>query len=366
MSPRVNQDSIAPRRARTLAREILAWYREQARDLPWRHSDDPYAIWVSEVMLQQTRVEVVRGRWQRFLDRFPDIRTLAEATEAEVLAEWAGLGYYRRVRSLHRAARELADRSVTRLPSTSAELRLLPGFGAYTAGAVASIAFGERVAAIDGNVERVLSRLLALAGDPARGEARDQVRALATALLDRTEPGELNQALMELGATVCTPRAPLCAQCPWEAPCRARVLGAQTEYPRRPPRRAAVDVVCFAAVARGPGGKFLFRRRPEGGHNAALWEFPSTGLLVPDPAPDPSSELRMLGETLGLNWQIHEALVSVRHTITHHRITVIAHAVEPGDLPVTDDLDWLEPPVAKGRGLTAAGSKILAALPTLL
>lgn len=365
MSPGVNQHAIAPRRARSLASDLLEWYEEAARELPWRHSRDPYAIWVSEVMLQQTRVEVVAGRWQRFLDRFPDIEALAAADEADLLAEWAGLGYYRRVKSLGRAARVLVDRGVRELPRSAAELRLLPGFGAYTAGAVASIAFGEPVPAVDGNVERVFARLLALEEDPSRGESRKTVVASATSLLDRADPALLNQALMELGATVCTPRAPRCDDCPWSGRCRARTLGAVEDYPRRPPRRKPVDVVSFVAVARDDGGRLLFRRRPDGGHNAGLWELPSTQLLEPSSDPDPGTHLTALGTDLGRAWVIHEPLAQVRHSITHHRITAIALGVQDREEAV-DPLQWLSPVEARERGLTAATGKVLDRLPTLL
>lgn len=366
MPASVNQDAIAPGHARALARDLLAWYELAARDLPWRHTRDPYAIWVSEVMLQQTRVEVVAGRWQRFLDRFPDIATLSTAPESEVLAEWAGLGYYRRARSLHRAAQELIARGVDALPGSCAELRLLPGFGTYTAGAVASIAFAERVAAVDGNVERVMARLMALPEDPARGAARDTVRDSATAMLRGVDPAALNQALMELGATVCTPRAPRCSACPWSGACRAHALHAQADYPRRPERKPAIAVTSYVGVARNAQGEYLFRQRPAGGHNAGLWELPRTEFLVPESVPDPSGELRSLAAGLGQDWEIGDALVSVPHTITRHRITLIAYRVVVTAGEHDGGGSWLSCERATGRGLTAATAKILKRLPPLL
>jgi A/G-specific adenine glycosylase len=366
MSSTVNQQGIPPGRVRALATDLLNWYGVEARDLPWRQTRDPYAIWVSEVMLQQTRVEVVVNRWGSFLERFPDIASLAKAPQADVLAEWAGLGYYRRVRSLHRAACELADRGVDELPRSSAELRLLPGFGAYTAGAVASIAFGERVPAVDGNVERVFARLLALSGDPARGTAKSELRAWATAMLDRADPAELNQALMELGATVCTPRSPSCGRCPWSARCRAHAMGAAGDYPRRPAPRPAINVLSFVAVARDSKGRMLFRRRADGGHNAGLWELPSTAFLVPDAFPDPATELRALGLELDREWEVQGGLTRVKHSITHHRITAVAHAVADQGRRAPDPLAWLDSDGARKRGLTAAAGKILERLPTLI
>jgi len=365
MSPGVNQHAIPPRQARSLASDLLDWYAEYARDLPWRRSQDPYGIWVSEVMLQQTRVEVVAGRWQKFLDRFPDIEALAAAAEADVLAEWAGLGYYRRVRSLHRAACELVDRGVTELPRSAAELRLLPGFGAYTSGAVASIAFGERVPAVDGNVERVFARLLALDADPAKGDAKKVVHAAAVALLDRAEPADLNQALMELGATVCTPRSPGCEVCPWSGRCRARALDAAADYPRRPAPRRTEEVLCFVAVARDHAGRMLFRQRPEGGHNAGLWELPSTDFHPVASEPDPVGALANLARELERKWNVADPLTKVRHSITHHRITAVAHAVQDAS-GSKDGIEWIRPEEARTRGLTAATAKILDRLPTLL
>src|ERR1035437_1757300 len=200
-----------------LRSELLAWYRHNRRDLPWRRNTDPYSIWVSEIMLQQTRVAVVVERYQAFLARFPTLVSLALAPEQEVLAEWSGLGYYRRARMLHKAAQYVASHHQGNLPARSKELRLLPGIGAYTAAAIASIAHGEVVAVVDGNVERVLCRLEGWeAGSRKGGGAalRHKIEELACQLVDPAQPGEFNQALMELGATVCLPRNPKCLACP--------------------------------------------------------------------------------------------------------------------------------------------------------
>jgi A/G-specific adenine glycosylase len=241
-------------------RKLLAWYRRRGRDLPWRRTDDPYAIWVSEIMLQQTRVAAVVPYYERFLARFPDVATLARARIDTVLAHWSGLGYYRRARFLHAAARRVAREG---FPRTAADWRDLPGVGAYTAAAVASIAFGEPVAVVDGNVERVLCRMEA-ADLPKRA-----VRDLAQEWLAPRAPGDFNQAMMELGATVCTPRAPDCARCPVRRFCAGQ--GDRFPSPRARPRpveeRRAVG---FATR----DGKVFLRRRDGSGLLAGMWDLP--------------------------------------------------------------------------------------------
>src|SRR5437660_1864221 len=209
-------DLTKPTHTRSFRRNLLTWYREHQRPLPWRKTRDPYRIWVSEIMLQQTRVAAVLEHYKRFLKKFPTVRHLAFATEAEVLAAWSRVGYYRRARMLHRAAKLVATERSGRVPQTAAKLRILPGIGRYTANAIASIAFGEPVAVVDGNVERVLERL--------SGERLPDERlwAVASDLLVRERPGDFNQAMMELGATVCMPRAPLCLSCPVVEMCSTR------------------------------------------------------------------------------------------------------------------------------------------------
>jgi A/G-specific adenine glycosylase len=213
--------SIGKLNVRAIRKALLRWFRAQQRDLPWRRTRDPYAVWISEIMLQQTRVAAVIPYYERFLERFPDFRALAAAPEEEVLRMWAGLGYYSRARNLHRAARQMVE--LGGFPRSYETLRRLAGIGDYTAGAVASIAFGAPQVAIDGNVRRVVTRL--------SGDAAVEVRAQAEALLDRRHPGEWNQALMELGATVCAPRQPRCAQCPVARWCRARAAGLERVLP---------------------------------------------------------------------------------------------------------------------------------------
>ncbi len=346
------------RRAKSLADALVLWYQAERRDLPWRRTRDPYAIWISEVMLQQTRVEVVRGRWERFLARFPDLPRLAGAPLEEVLAEWAGLGYYRRPRQLHAAARQVMAEHRGRLPSSSRLLRRLPGFGPYTAGAVASIAFGEAVPAVDGNVQRVIGRLLALPEDPRTAAGAKIVADTIRGLLRHGEPAILNQGLMELGAVRCLPRQPLCEGCPWSGECRAHELGNVEDYPPRRKRPSKVEVASYAAVHEVEG-RFLLRRRSREAHNEGLWEFPTAPWH--EGSPDAHRARRLLaslGRSLGLEWTLVEDLGTVHHTITRHRITLVPWRVEGDPVAASEDLRWVDPEGMKALGLTAAAARI--------
>ncbi len=255
--------------AGAVRRLLLAFYDARARDLPWRRDTDPYRVWVSEVMLQQTRVETVVPYYERWLERFPTLDALAEAPIDDVLHAWAGLGYYRRAHNLHRAARAVRERHHGELPEDPDALRDLPGIGDYTAGAIASIAFGRPEPAVDGNVRRVLSRLHDLPGPGAA-----ELRRLAAALVPEDRPGDFNQALMEFGATVCTPRAPRCEACPLAEHCRARAAGTQLERPLPKPSKPIPEDDVGTAVVVAPDGALLLVRRPDDGLLAGLWEFP--------------------------------------------------------------------------------------------
>jgi A/G-specific adenine glycosylase len=252
-----------------LAAALLAHFDTHRRAMPWRETSDPYAIWVSEVMLQQTRVDTVRPYYERWMARFPTAVALAQADLDEVLRYWQGLGYYGRARNLHRAAVVVRERFAGAVPGDPATLRGLPGVGEYTAGAVASIAFGVPTPAIDGNARRVLARVCGLE-DPGAAE----VRRLAAALVPADRPGDFNQALMELGATVCTPRSPACGRCPVASRCRARALGQQERWPRSKKRQPVpLETVETAVLLRDDGGVLLVRR-PVDGFLGGTWEFP--------------------------------------------------------------------------------------------
>ncbi|MGE5645209.1 MAG: A/G-specific adenine glycosylase [Acidobacteriota bacterium] len=301
-------------------RALLRWYRKAKRDLPWRLTRDPYRIWLSEVMLQQTRVAAALPYYERFLQRFPDAATLARAPEAEVLAAWAGLGYYSRARNVHKAAKLIAHAG---FPRDYDGIRALPGVGDYTAAAVASIAFDLPHAVLDGNVMRVLARVTNDDGRLDSSPTRTRLRDLAAAMLDRKRPGEHNQALMELGATVCLPGAPLCLVCPVAAFCEARRLGREGRLPvkSRPAEPLRLELQ-FLVVRRN--GSYLLRRRPaDSGRMAGFWELPEPAQL---PGTAPAA-----------------ALGSFRHTITHHHYTVTVFEAEaPGAAPhIPPDFEWI-------------------------
>ncbi len=255
----------------SLARRVIGWYRRERRDLPWRRTRDPYRIWISEVMLQQTRVAAVIPYYEGFLARFPDAASLAAAPEDDLLALWSGLGYYSRARNLQKAARLIRDAGA--FPRDYESIRALPGVGGYTAAAVASIAFDLPHAVADGNVFRVLARFRADGGDIGSSTTRARLAAQAQALLDRRHPGDFNQAMMELGATVCLPRAPRCEACPLARDCRARREGKPERYPARRPRPTPVRVERVLLLVRNRG-RLLMRKA------AGFWELPEASELA--------------------------------------------------------------------------------------
>ncbi len=301
-------------------RALLRWYDRHKRDLPWRKRQrDPYAQWVAEIMLQQTRVDTVLSYYERFLDRFPTVTALARAHHDAVLKLWEGLGYYRRVLHLHRAAIELdeADRPV---PTTAADLRTLPGIGEYTAAAIASIAYGERVAAVDGNVARVIARLFGVTDDilSTRGKAR--ITAIAHELIPPGRPGDFNQAWMDLGSSICTPTSPDCPRCPLCKDCNAVATGRSESLPRRgierdrTPRAQSLVVGVFAR-----NGRLLMRRRPPGGLWSNLWELP--GVVVAG-TKGHARAVRLLANDCGLDGASDVTKVgTVRHKLTHRSLT---------------------------------------------
>ena len=265
-----------------LRERLIAWYDENQRDLPWRANKDPYGIWVSEIMLQQTRVAVVSDRYKAFMERFPTLADLASAPEQEVLALWSGLGYYRRARMLHKAAQFVTDHLGGVLPATSEELRKLPGIGAYTSAAIASIAHGEHVAVVDGNVERVLCRLAGW-GEGGRTSAtalRKKIEDRASALVDAERPGDFNQAMMELGATVCLPRNPQCPVCPVSAYCKTRGEHKTLPRPKMLSREVAHALsVRTSGVGRRSAGQqrevLLEQRSADKSVMPGMWELPT-------------------------------------------------------------------------------------------
>jgi A/G-specific adenine glycosylase len=334
--------------------DLLAWYDRHRRELPWRRNAEPYRVWLSEVMLQQTRVETALPYYERFLQRFPDVTVLAAAPIEEVLALWSGLGYYRRARQLHEAAHRIARDG---FPVTAAEWRELPGIGEYTAAAVASIAFGETTPVVDGNVLRVTARLLALAEDPQRAASRQRLRAAAADLLDPDRPGDSNQALMELGALICTPRTPKCLLCPLASRCEARRLGAPERFPRARERPAPKRLERVVAVVEVGGRRLLFRRDQAEALLAGLWELPWTG--EEEGAVDPA---KTLGRRYGGRWRLGERLGAVRHGITHRAYVLEVFRAEvegSGELGEGRQAGWFSAEEAAALPTSSMVAKVL-------
>lgn len=305
-------------RVRRLRGKLLQWYDAHRRDLPWRRSRDPYAIWISETMLQQTRVETVIPYYERFLARFPDVESLASADRDDVFELWSGLGYYSRARNLQRAAQMMCDEFGNRLPDTAADLRRLPGVGRYTAGAVASIAFDRPEPVVDGNVARVLTRLLDLRADITRKDVAERLWQEAEALARGPRPGDLNQALMEFGATQCTPRSPRCHEgCPLARSCRGLASGDVESLPTKPKKRPPRSVQAIA-VWLPRNRRVLAVQRPETGLLANLWELPGGELARGVEAKDRVASL--IEERVGLSIRSPLHAGTLEHVFTHLRM----------------------------------------------
>lgn len=315
--------TFPPARRRALQKRLLNWFSANARDLPWRRDREPYRVWLAEVMLQQTRAEQAIPYFEKFLTRFPTISDLAAAPIDAVLKSWEGLGYYTRARHLHAAARQIMERYGGQFPQSLEEIRSLPGIGEYTAAAIASLAFGQNAAAVDGNVLRVLSRLTAYEGDIRRPDARRVLQAVAHDLLPRGCAGAFNEALMDLGATVCTPRSPSCRACPWNSFCAANAGGNPESYPRRKRRKKVPHRHVGAALVRDNRGRFLIARRRDGGMLGGLWEFPG-GTREPGETIE-QCIARELKEELGIEVEVGPHFLTVRHAFSHFTMDLHAH-----------------------------------------
>lgn len=305
----------------------MAWFRANARDLPWRRTKDPYAIWVSEIMLQQTRVETVWPYYEKFVARWPSVRSLASADPEEVRAAWSGLGYYRRAELMLEAAKMVAARPDGRLPSGPEELASLPGFGPYTTGAVASIAFDHPIPAIDGNAERVLSRILAVEGDVGRGKAPGELRSFAGALAQGDSPGDLNQALIELGARICV-RRPKCLLCPIRDDCQAKKLGLESTIPR-PRRRPKKKEIQLTAAVLFDRASIVLVQQSERDLFPRFWCPPTVNGRT-----SPTGAAAQLLTDYGLRVDGLTSTGEVTHVLTHRAITAsVLKGPIPLDLP---------------------------------
>jgi len=345
---------------------LLHWYEAERRDLPWRRTTDPYLVLVSEIMLQQTRVETVIPRYARFLERFPDLPALASASPEDVLAEWSGLGYYRRARSLHAAARAIVDEHGGEFPRQYAPLRALPGIGDYTAAAIAAIAFGEPHVGIDGNVSRVLCRYFGIAEPPTRVAVRRRLAAAAESLLDEHAPGDVTQALMELGARVCMPRSPRCPDCPLLRRCVAATEGIQKLLPVR--KKQEITDVTEAAGVIERDGRFLLLRGQRPGVLEDMWEFPTRDSRLREPvvaerAIDPAADLCGYLADLGQRPVALREVGQIRHGITNRRIACTVYRADAapagsGDAAATADLGWFTLAEAARLPLAASAKRI--------
>ena len=325
-------------------KRVLAWYAREGRKLPWRGSPDPYAVWVSEIMLQQTRVEVVIPYFERWMKRFPGIPDLAMASEQDVLAQWEGLGYYSRARNLHKAARIIMEKHGGELPHDLAALRSLPGIGRYTVGAIASMAFRQDVPTMDANLRRVFARVFDVA-EPADSPAGEEILwRLAEQHLPRGRAGDYNQALMDLGATICLSKKPRCLLCPLSILCQACRLAIQEERPVLKPKAVVPHYTVTAAVV-GRNGKVLLAKRPSKGLLGGMWEFPG-GKIEKDETFEACLR-REIREELGAEIQVGLPFGIYQHAYTHFRITLHAFLCELTDgepKPIeAAELAWVRP-----------------------
>ena len=350
---------------------LLDWFARNARDLPWRRTLDPYAIWISEIMLQQTQVKTVIPYWERWMRALPDVRALAKASPEKVLKLWEGLGYYTRARNLQKAAQQIVREHGGRFPSAFDDILALPGVGRYTAGAIASIAFNEAAPILDGNVIRVLTRLFGIGDNPREKEINDRLWSLAGVLVQRAAgnhkqfsilnfqfsiagaPSALNQSLMELGALLCTPRQPRCDECPVRRHCEARKTGRVEMLPNLG-KRPAATARRFAAFLVRRRSRWLVQQRPAGVVNAHLWEFPN--VEIPDRAPLADAAAQLFGPRI----RKLAPLTTIRHTITRYRISVEASlATLPDRGPSRERANWLSLAELDRLPFTSAHRKLL-------
>ena len=321
----------------TLSRLLLKWYRQHGRTLPWRDHPDPYAVWVSEIMLQQTRVETVIPYFEKWMKLFPDVKALAQASERDVLNAWEGLGYYSRARNLHKAAQIVASKFSGQLPRDLTDLRALPGIGRYTVGAIASMAFGMDEPTLDGNLRRVFARLFDVSefADSPAGEK--MLWDLAAQNLPKGQAGDYNQARMDLGATICTPKSPRCLLCPLMEICESRKKGTQEQRPVLKPKKSVPHYVHAAAVIM-ERGRVLLSQRPSEGLLGGMWEFPNARVNA-----DPAKELNQaLNAACRLKLKKGDPLGIVQHAYTHFKVTVHAFRCDVVSIPKEKNLKWVK------------------------
>jgi A/G-specific adenine glycosylase len=335
-------DAFDSHRLQTLRRRLRTWYAKHARDLPWRKTGDAYAIWISEIMLQQTTVAAVVPFFERFMSRFPTITKLAAAEEDEVLRYWEGLGYYSRARNIHKTARVVTTALGGRLPADVSSLRTLPGIGRYTAGAIVSFAFDKPAPIVEANTLRLYCRLLGYDGDPRSSAGQKVLWDFAERILPRSEPGRFNQAVMELGSQACTPKEPVCEQCPLMSVCVAFANGTQAELPL-PKKRPTLTDVTEATVAVHKNGRYLLYRRGENERWAGLWDFPRYELNGESGSALVANLESKIQESTGISSVLGTQLVEFRHGVTRYRIRLLCYSAEycEGRLKRGGGLKWV-------------------------
>ncbi|MDD4356255.1 MAG: A/G-specific adenine glycosylase [Smithellaceae bacterium] len=306
-----------------MGRKLLAWYKHHQRSLPWRKTNDPYRIWISEIMLQQTQVNTVIPYYQRFIKSFPDVRTLAAATLQDVLKAWENMGYYSRARNIHAASRIIVNQWGGRIPDKFEEIKTIPGIGEYTAGAILSIAYRQCVPAVDGNVRRIMSRLFAIHKPVDDPREQKNLRDLAALLVPAKHPGEFNQGLMDLGATVCRAKNPDCSRCPLTGLCRAKLHNLQNILPITRKTPAILHRQAAAAIIRNSENLLLVVQRPASGLLASLWKLP--GGFIEDVEKTGSLLRRNVKEELNISIRVGRCLASVDHAYSHFRLTLQAY-----------------------------------------
>lgn len=318
-------------------KKLLSWYPKKKRDLPWRQTKEAYPIWVSETMLQQTRVETVKPYYQRFLETFPTPEDLAKAQEEEVVAVWQGLGYYSRARNLQAGVREWVEAYGSILPKERKTLESLRGIGPYTAGALLSIVYGLPEAAIDGNVFRVVTRLQEIADEIDKPKTRKIVEEIVLEMMPAENPGNFNQALMELGATICVPRSPRCPDCPIQKECSSYQAGTMLEYPKRKKPRPPKPILVVAGVLELEG-KVLLRQRPAKGLLAGMWEFPGIEAISQE---EGKSLLEALFEDHGFIVEVKEMICSIEHIFSHRIWDLESYRIQCTQLPERLPKGWI-------------------------
>jgi len=353
---------FSPEAVLRLRRSLLHWYHHHGRSLPWRHTRDPYKIWVSEVMLQQTQVNTVIPYYTRWLEQFPTVGVLASADQQEVLKVWQGLGYYARARNLQRAAQVLSVEYEGKFPKSLDEAMRLPGIGRTTAGAILSAAFDLPTAILDGNVKRVLARLTGLFCPPNR--AQRQLWQVSTALIDPEFPRDFNQGIMDLGATVCTPKNPSCGVCPWQFGCRAYQLNLQSTLPMTEAKAPIPHKRIGVAVIWNEDGQILIDRRRQEGLLGGMWEFPG-GKIEPNETVEECIK-REIQEELGIEVLVGDRLIIVDHTYSHFRVTLNVHhcryqSGEPQPIEC-DEVRWVDLEDLQDYPFPKANEKIIEAL----